>query len=1122
MNMRLIYGRAGTGKSEFILREIKEQLKSRLKGTDPFSLQAEVDERGLSPLVYKAYIIVPEQFSYATEKRLLETLGDASIKAEVISFKRLAHRVFSEVGGINETNLSKTGKTMLVKYILEKNKKDLNFLGKNGDIDLILRTITELKKHCVGKEILEEQIKKTDDEYLKLKLKDINTIYTKYEQAILNNYIDEDDVLTILANKINKSKMLDNSKIYIDEFSGFTEQEYNIIEEILKKAEQVNITISADNLKKEKAENDIFYSNKQVANKLIKITENCRDELCSPEIEEPIKLEQSYRFKNEELKHLEKNIYSNIYEKYDKEINHIHLEICSNPYTEIERLAKKIIKLVRDNGLRYRDISVLTKNIEEYTGAISAIFPKFDIPVFIDNNKELNDNILVKYVLSIFEVFAKNWSSDSVWSYIKTGFIDIERKDLYALENYCRKWGIRGNKWYKEDWNYDSLTIDLETLNELRRKIVNPLINLKNKIDEQKTAKEITVKLYEFLEENSIRQKLEDKIQKLSSIEQIKYANEYSSSWNILMDILDEVNLVFGNQKMTFEDYREILKSGLEVSAFGEIPQMIDQVIVGDVERSRNHKVHTLFILGLNDGVFPNTNFAEGFLNDKDREYLKENGIELAKGTLENIYEDRFNIYKAFTTAENDIYLSYVSSDKEGKAIRPSTLITKIKKIFPKLIEKSSVLENETDITMPKDTFGGLLVNIRNSRNGEELDDIWKATYNWYIKNEEWKEKLLKAIKGYENKTKAEKISDTNIQRLYGNILKTSVSRLEQYRRCPFSFHLKYGLKLKEKEDLEIKPIDTGSFMHDIIDTFFDEVKEIKNITDEEIEKIVNQIINEKLELSRNYIFRSTPKFIVLTNRLKKVILQSIKYIVYQIQNGDFEILENELEFKKKIDNVEITGKIDRLDAVETEKGKFIRIIDYKSSDKNIDLNELVSGTQIQLITYLDSMTEKEEAKPAAMLYFSLIDPVIKSSKNKSDEEIKEELKKKFRMNGMILADIDIIKKMDKTLEKGSSASIPVYLDKDGNISKSRSNTVTKDEFTRLQKTAEKVIKQIAKEILEGSIDIKPAYYKKNKIDTCKYCEYKSICGFNPKVHEYLYIENKSKDEVLEMINTEN
>ena len=834
-------------------------------------------------------------------------------------------------------------------------------------------------------------------------------------------------------------------------------------------------------------------------------------------LDQHIELKTNFRFKNDELHYLEKNIYSNIYKKYNKEVNHIHIELCKNPYTEIERLAKKIIKIVREKDIRYRDISVLTKNVEEYTAQIRAIFPKFNIPVFIDSTKELNDNILVKYVLAIFEVFSKNWSQDAVWSYIKTGFIEIEKKDIYELENYCKKWRIRGNKWYKEDWDYDMLTVDLERINELRKKVVNPLIRIKNKIDKQKTARGITTALYEFLEENNIKQKLEKKIQNLGT-EETKYINEYISCWNILIDILDEINLVFGNYKMTFEEYREILKSGLEVSSFGEIPEVIDQVIVGDVERSRNHKVKTLFILGLNDGIFPNTNFTEGFLNDKDRKTLKENGIELAKGTMENIYEDRFNIYKAFSTAENDIYLSYISSNKEGKSIRPSTIITKIKKIFPKLIEESSVIGNELDISMPNETFSELLVNIRNLNEGEELNETWKCVFNWYIKNEVWKEKLTKIIKGYNNKRYTEKISEINIKRLYGNVLKTSISRLEQYRRCPFSFHLKYGLKLKEKDDLKIKPIDTGSFMHDIIDTFFENTENVKTVSDEEIEKQINQIINEKLLLSRNYVFTSTPKFIVLTNRLKKVVIQSIKYIVYQMQKDDFTVIGNELEFRKKIDNIEITGKIDRLDSVDTENGKYIRIIDYKSSDKNIDLNELMSGTQIQLITYLDAMTEKEKAIPAGMLYFGLIDPIIKSSKNKTDEEIKEELRKKFRMNGMILADIDIIKRMDKTLQKGYSCNIPVYIDKDGNISSSKSNAITKEEFTRLQKTAEKVIKQISKEILEGNIDIKPVYYKKNKVNACMYCEYRSICRFNPKIHNYLYIENKSKDEILEQI----
>ena len=307
--------------------------------------------------------------------------------------------------------------------------------------------------------------------------------------------------------------------------------------------------------------------------------------------------------------------------------------------------------------------------------------------------------------------------------------------------------------------------------------------------------------------------------------------------------------------------------------------------------------------------------------------------------------------------------------------------------------------------------------------------------------------------------------------------------------------------------------------MHDVIDTFFENVEDVKIISEEEIESIVENIINEKLSLSKNYIFTSTPKFIVLTNRLKKVIIQSIKYIVLQIKNSDFNIVGNEIEFKRKIGNVEIQGKIDRLDELNTDEGKYLRIIDYKSSEKSIDLNEFMAGSQIQLITYLDSKVEEiKDAIPSGMLYFKMIDPIIKESKNKSYEEIKEELKKRFKMNGMILADINIIKKMDKSLEKGSSNMLPVYLDKDGNISKARSNVVTKEEFSNLQKKAKKIITEIANEILSGNIEIKPMYSKKKKEDTCMYCEYKSICRFNPKENEYKFIENKTKEEILEDI----
>ena len=1087
MGLRIVYGRAGTGKSKFCLDEIKQKVKNQMQ---------------------KIYIIVPEQFSYATEKKLLETLEEGSVvNAEVISFKRLAYRINSEVGDNAKINLTKAGKAMLIENIVNKNKNNLNFLNKTNEIDLILRTITELKKHNINEEQLKLQI---DNKLLELKLKDINTIFEEYQNTIKNSYIDEEDKLDILVRQIEKSNLLNNSIVYIDEFSGFTVQEYLVIEEILKKAKMVTVTICTDEFKNTKQpENDVFYPNKLTIKKLIEHAKNV-----DAKIEKEINLNQTHRFKTEELEFLEKNIYNTKNEVYKSQVEHIHLNLYNNPYEEIEETAKKIIHLVRTKNIRFRDISIIAKNIEDYISIVNAIFSKYNIPVFIDSNKELNDNILVKYVLSIFDVFAKGWSKDSVITYIKTGFTMLSKEDIYNIENYVSKWQIRGNKWYKEDWKYDSLNKDLEHLNILRRQVVEPLQKLNSELKNNKTAEEISKKLYEFLERNEIKNKINEKLNKIQNEE---YSKEYISSYNILIDILDEITVLFGTQKFTFEQYSKILKAGLEVSNFGEIPEVIDAVNMGDVERSRSHKINTIFILGLNDGVFPSSKKDEGFLNDNDREILKQNGIELAKGTIENLYDEEFNIYKTFATAENEMYLSYVSSDKEGKAIRPSTLISKLKKIFPKLKEDSSVLRQNTEITTSNSTFTNLLYILRKLQNKEEIDAIWASVYNWYKENEKWKEKLSLAIKGFEDKNKAERISEKNIKRLYGDTLKTSISRLEQYKKCPFSFHLKYGLKLKEKEELKIKPVDTGSFMHEVINTFFENTENIKTITEEEIEKKIENIINEKLNLSKNYIFKSTPKFVVLTNRLKKVVLQSIKYIVFQIQNSDFNIVGNEIEFKRKIDNIEILGKIDRLDELNSEEGKYLRIIDYKSSEKNIDLNEFLSGIQIQLITYLDSSVEQtKNAMPAGMLYFKMIDPILKESRNKTDEQIAEELKKKFRMNGMILADVNIIKKMDKTLEKGSSNLLPVYLDKEGNISKTRSNVVTKEEFTILQKRAQKIIKEIAKEILSGNIDIRPMYSKKKKEDSCKYCEYKSICRFNPKVNSYSFIENKTKEEILE------
>ena len=1125
MSLQIIYGRSGCGKTQYIFNDISKNIDNGRK----------------------KYIITPEQFSFSAEKELLRSLEDeeqnsAVINAEVLTFARMAHRVSSEVGGSNKTVLSNCGKSMLIYSILSNKKNNLKFLGKSdSNIDMIMTQITELKKHGVTLENLKTLMEQVgeNDLYLENKLQDIYTVYSKFQEKIVNNYVDENDALTILESQLDATDMFKNTEIYIDEFVGFTKQEYAIIAKLLNQASKVTITVTSNSMEKtDEASNDIFFSNKETIEKILRIAKETKTA-----VEEPVFLEKIYRFKSKELNHIERNLYNFPYKKYEENVENLSLFLANNQYSEIEEVARRILELVRSKKFRYRDISVITKNIDIYSNLCKAIFKEYDIPVFIDEKRDLSQNILVKYLISILDIFARNWSYDSVFNYIKCGFLNITPSDIYLLENYALKWEIKGSKWYKADWNFhDEDSTGKETIdhiNELRREIVTPLVDLKNNLSGNKTAKQISENLYNFLMKNNIDKVLENKIKDLNDIQKVDIAAEYETSWKIVMQVLDEIVLVFGDENITFESYMQILKTGLGESKLGTIPMAQDEVTVGDVDRSRSHKIKAVFIIGLNDGMFPSINKAEGFLNDDDREKIKQNGVELAKGTIDRIYEDNFNIYKAFTTAEERIFLSYSSSDMEGKSLRPSVLVSRIKKIFEGLKETSDVIYRKSEISTKENTFKELLTNLRQFRDGEEIAQKWFEVYNLYNESEEWHEKLASAVKALNYTNTAEKIKKENVEKMYGSTLKTSVSKLEQYSGCPFSYYLKYGLKLNDKETFNVEAVDTGSFMHDVIDNFFGVIEErninLKEITDEELDKIVAEIVSEKLKLNRNYIFTTTEKYKVLSNRLQKVVTMSVKYIVQSLKQSEFEVFGHEVEFGGKGQykpitvttddgrRVEIIGKIDRVDIMKNPDGTYVRIIDYKSSVKNIDLNQVASGLQLQLLTYLNETCKVEDFIPAGVLYFNLTNPTIGTDKNLTDEEVEEKIRQEFKMKGLILADVNIIKKMDTNIEnepKGISKIIPATIKKDGEISDRGTSAVTKEQFVYLQKYMEKIIKQISEEILQGNIEVKPYYNASTKKTPCEYCKYKSICRFdeNTKNNEYKYISKLNKDAVLEMI----
>ena len=908
MGLKIIYGKPGSGKSEYCFQEIAKQKNET-----------------------KIYMITPEQFSYTAETKLMEAVSSyAIINSEVVTLSRMAYRILNEIGGATKTHLSKAGKAMLLYDILNKNQKELKFLGKSDEnIDLVMTVITELKKHGITIQDLKQEIEKNEETYLKTKLQDIVLIYQKFEEQIAGKYIEETDLLNILVNGISKTNFIQDSIIYLDEFAGFTKQEYQVIQEFLKLAKQVNITITTDNLNlATNPDKDIFYSNKQTIRKIWKLVNDNNFEL-----EPPVYLEKQHRFKTEELQFLSNHMNSTKSTTYEKNVENISLFLAKNPYSEIENVAKQITRLIQNKKMRYKDIAVITKNIDQYSSLVRAIFPKYNIPVFIDEKRDVNQNIIIQYILSLLEVISKNFSNDSIFNYLKLGFSNIDISEIFELENYCNKWGIKQNKW-KNDFIYELEKKDkkpkVERYNELRKQIITPILKLKEELGKDKTVKNVTKCLYEFLQEQELEAKIEKKIRELEEKSLLELAKEYVASYKILLNLFDELVLVLGEEKIGIDRYSKILKVGLKNSELGKIPGTQDQVIFGDVDRSRSHKVKTVFIIGLNDGSFPSSNKEEGFLDDKDREILKQDGLELAKGTLEKLYEDNFNIYKAFTTAENSINLSYSSSDKDGKSMRASTLISKIKKIYPNIKEESDTVTKQYSIINEQITYEELLENIARLQKQEKINNIWYSIYQYYKQKTKYQEKLKNDLQGLYYTNLPQNIKKENIEKLYGKTLSTSVSRLEKYRSCPFSYHLQYGLKLKEKEELKIHTFDTGSFMHETIDEFFEQIRDknlaLAEIEEEQIYQMVCKIIDENLKLSKNFIFQATAKYKALVKRLKKIVSKALKYIIQTLTYSDFSIEGTEIEFGKngkykpitlELEDgkrVEITGKIDRID----------------------------------------------------------------------------------------------------------------------------------------------------------------------------------------------------------------
>lgn len=1147
MSIRFIYGRAGIGKSTWCINSIAENIKKD-------------DEN-------KLILIVPEQYTFNTENRILKSIGEpALLRTQVLSFKKMAHEVFEECGGRVKEIIKESGRNMLIHKVLNEKIESLEYFRKisreQGFYEIVSDVISEFKKYNVEVDSLrniEESIQESD---LYNKIRELSIIYEAFNEEMNEGYIDGDDELTLLGKKLLENDIYTNSEVWIDEFSTFTPQQLEIIRLLARRCKRVNITLCMDNRDNSNGNQDItdvFNTIKNTENKILKIMKENNISYDKPINLNMINVNEGYnRFKNApELEHIEKYFFTYPFNSFNGKCENVKLYKANNIYDEIERVAKSITSLIRSGKYRYKDISVVCRNIDDYEKITSVIFKDYEIPYFLDKKLELLNNPLIILITSAFEILFKDWSYESVFKYLKTGLTGIGNNYIDVLENFVLEYGVKGYKWtvkeiISESWfnNNEELSEEKIFISEIMDEVRRPLLVFHNKIKGKHKVSHICKAIYEFLIDIHAFERINEWIEKFDEVGLEDKVKEYSQVEESVIDILDQAVDVMGDKDLDSYDFFKILNSGFNNEEIGVIPVALDQVNIGDVARIKGRDVKALYIVGVNDGILPASKKEEGILSDNDRNILSDIGIELASNTRNKVFEEQFLLYTVLTISSDCLMISYPMADFEGKSLRPSIVISRIKKILPKLVEESDLYDISSykdklnKVISPIPTFNELILAMRKNCDEENVEEYWREVYKWYKDSPEYENKVKNIFKGLDYSNLKNHVNKNNLRELYANEdgkLMFSVSRLEKYAECPFSYFVQYGLKAKNRKIYEFTPPDLGSFVHDILDLFTNRVKKEgilwSELNNERCKDIVSNLIDIRLSEQTNSILNSSKRFKYLSQRFKRVISKSVTVMAEQIGKGEFEVFKTEFDFGnyktgeavmlnlQDDEKVYLQGRIDRIDTLDLDGQTYIRIIDYKTGAKKFDLNELYYGLQMQLLVYLDAIIKnskyilEKQVIPGAVLYFKVDDPIIKSKKEMTTEEVETEVLEELKLKGLVLKDAKVVKAMDRDIE-GYSLVIPAAFKKDGDF-KSTSDVVTEEEFTLLREYVNRKMISLCEDMLCGDIKIEPT--KQANRSYCEYCDFSSICQFDTSIkdNKYKIVGKKSRTEIWDNIRSD-
>jgi len=1118
MQIKYIVSRAGGGKTRAVYEDIRKCMEQNQAA--------------------KLVLMVPEQFTLQAETDIIASLGSAGImQLEVLSFQRLAHRILSEVGGIKRVQINQSGKAMLLRSIIDANASELTLYAKasrqEGFLSKCSALIDDLKRQDIDPQNLMACSDALEEGMLRLKLRELGLIYEKYTQALEEGYVDEHDWLRLLSQRISSSRLLEGAHVWIDGFSGFSAGELSVIGELVKKAAQVSVSLTLD------MEAGPDYELFAATRRTIKAISASASEAGAGESTCKVQLEGA---RPPELLHLERNLYAYPFSRYAGSMGGIRLFAGSSRHSEVENAAIEIIKLASGRGYRWRDIAIVTGALEDYAQIIKRTFSEYGIPVFIDEKRPITNNPITRFVLAALDIAARDFRYEDVFKFIKTGFTELERSSWERLENYVLRYGIKSSAWLSEF----ALGSEEERslAEEARIKLVPPLAGLKKKLGKKKTVKEFTSIIYDFMVELDMPEKIERWTQRLMDDSRLEYVNENTQIWNIVIEIFDQMVEMIGDMKVDIREYAGILSAGFAEHKIGVIPPTMDQVIAGSLERSKSHEIKALFVLGVNDGVLPGGFSDEELILDDEKLIMKENGVRIATDSITRAEEEKFSIYTSFSKPSELLHMSYAIADEEGKALRPSIIADRMKKLYAGLqVESDIVVDSGRRLEMLVSPFPGLrqlseLIRQEMEASAED-NSLWRDLYSWYASSPQWSEKADIVCEGLFHKNQQEYIGGGLASRLYASPLKSSISRLERFANCPFAHFVNYGLSPRERPEYTVSMPDMGTLFHSSVEKFSKEISD-ENISWRELEReksdeIVERVIDSMVPEFGSGVLYSSHRYSYLVNKIKRVGKRAAWAIVEHIRRGEFAPLDHEVEFSEcgsipaivielpGGEKIELAGRIDRVDILGDGREGYVKIIDYKSGSKKFTLSDAYYGLQIQLLVYMDALLENkqllefDELHPAGVFYFRIDDPLIDADKL-GEDDIEKGILKQLKMNGIVLKDVSVVKAMDSEIENERYSSIiPAEVKKDGEISE-RSSAVSEAEFRGLIGHVKNLICEIGSEILKGKIKIQPC--RSGSEISCSYCKFKSICQFDTLLedNEYRNIKKLSDTQVRELL----